>query len=652
MSLVLVGTSHRLSPVEERERDRRRPRGCGASSPRRWPTEARRSASRPAIAPSSTSWTRIPTRPRRARSEACSATEVELYRLRDEDAALHLFRVAAGLDSLVPGEGEILGQVRDGVRGGRARARCSTGSSGEALRAGKKVRTETAIAESPSSVSSAAAALAQQVFGDLDGLPRAARRRRRGERARGPEPRRARRVDRGGDEPYAGERATQLADAFDARAVPFDAARGRSSSRPTSSCPRRARPSRSCPADQVPDRKGRPLFVIDLAVPRDVDPAIAAARRLLPVRHRRSAGGRAREPERQLARGGARRGDRRARGESGSATGRRACDVVPAIASLRERAESIRSGELAKAESRLEGLSESERRTVESLTTQIVNKLLHVPIVRHEGGRGGRGLGLRRGRAAPVRPARRRRCCSASEAAEVGSRSRRPSWPRTRLRGPGIEIALVPITTAGDRDRTKPFGQIGERGRLRQGARGGAARRADRRRRALGEGHDLDGRRRPRRRRVPGAGGSSRRACAAPAGSSPGCGSGRRRCGAGRSCSRSSRRSRSSRCAGTSTRGCASAGSAGSTRSCSRRAGSTGSGSRARSATASTRRRCFPEAGQGALALQVRVGEEELVGGGERRRDGAPRRARARLRGRDRRRLPRADRRASRRRRR
>jgi glutamyl-tRNA reductase len=57
-------------------------------------------------------------------------------------------------------------------------------------------------------------------------------------------------------------------------------------------------------------------------------------------------------------------------------------EIVPAIASLRERAETIRSGELAKAESRLEGLSESERRTVESLTTQIVNKLLHVPIVR------------------------------------------------------------------------------------------------------------------------------------------------------------------------------------------------------------------------------------------------------------------------------
>ena len=61
---------------------------------------------------------------------------------------------------------------------------------------------------------------------------------------------------------------------------------------------------------------------------------------------------------------------------------RASLDVVPAIASIRERAERIRSGELAKAEGRLGGLSKSERQTVDSLTTQIVNKLLHVPIVR------------------------------------------------------------------------------------------------------------------------------------------------------------------------------------------------------------------------------------------------------------------------------
>ncbi|MGH3072915.1 MAG: NAD(P)-dependent oxidoreductase, partial [Gaiellaceae bacterium] len=91
-----------------------------------------------------------------------------LYRLRDEAAALHLFRVAGGLDSLVPGEGEILGQVKSAFE---------AGSPGpfldrlfrQALHAGRRVRLETAIGESPASVPSAAAALAQQVFDDLSG---------------------------------------------------------------------------------------------------------------------------------------------------------------------------------------------------------------------------------------------------------------------------------------------------------------------------------------------------------------------------------------------------------------------------------------------------------------------------------------------------
>ena len=131
----------------------------------------------------------------------------------DEAAALHLFRVAAGLDSLVPGEGEILGQVRDAFEAG-AHGPVLDRLFRQALHVGKKVRTETAIDESPASVSSAAAALAQQVFGELDGLPGAARRGRRGERARRPGARRARRDDRGGREPDAGERAEELADAF------------------------------------------------------------------------------------------------------------------------------------------------------------------------------------------------------------------------------------------------------------------------------------------------------------------------------------------------------------------------------------------------------------------------------------------------------
>ena len=100
-------------------------------------------------------------------------------------------------------------------------------------------------------------------------------------------------------------------------------------------------------------------------------------------------------------------------------------DVVPAIASLRERAETIRSGELAKAESRLEGLSESERRTVESLTTQIVNKLLHVPIVRMKEAAATEGTGyVEVARHLSASPRTDGRCARTrlGEAAEVGSR--------------------------------------------------------------------------------------------------------------------------------------------------------------------------------------------------------------------------------------
>ena len=261
--------------------------------------------------------------------------------------------------------------------------------------------------------------------------------------------------------------------------------------------------------------------------------------------------------------------------------------VVPAIASLRERAESIRSGELAKAEGRLEGLSESERRTVESLTTQIVNKLLHVPIVRMKEAAATEGAGYVEVARRPVRPARTRMLV------RVGSRGSRLALTQAELaadalRGPGIEIALVPITTAGDRDRTKPFGEIGERGvfvkELEEALLDGRIDVAVHSAKDM-TSTDADG-------LVVGAYLRARirgtRSAARP-GSSPGCGSERRRCGGGRSCSRSSRRSRSSRCAGTSTRGCASAASAAWTQSCSRRAASTGSASPPRSGTASTR---------------------------------------------------------------
>jgi glutamyl-tRNA reductase len=249
----------------------------------------------------------------------------------------------------------------------------------EALRVGKKVRTETAIAESPSSVSSAAAALAQQVFGELTGCSvllvgagEVSELAARALTARG--------ATIGAVTSRTQESASRLAEAFDARTVPFDDL-GRELEQVDVVVSSTSSPDTVLSRDQIPNRHGRPLFVIDLAVPRDVDPAVAELEDCylydiddLQAVVRESLSGRRREAERAEAI--VEQEAKRFRDWQAS------LHVVPAIASLRERAENIRSGELAKAEGRLEGLSESERRTVESLTTQIVNKLLHVPIVR------------------------------------------------------------------------------------------------------------------------------------------------------------------------------------------------------------------------------------------------------------------------------
>jgi glutamyl-tRNA reductase len=298
-----------------------------------------------------------------------------LYRLHDEAAALHLFRVAAGLDSLVPGEGEILGQVR---------AAFESGSPGpmldrvfrQALAVGKRVRTETAIGESPASVSSAAAALAAQVFGDLGGrrvlLVGAGR---MGELAA------ANLASRGARIAYVANRTREsgrrLADRFDGSAIALadipahlpevDVVVSSTSSAAT-----------ILRAEDVPARRGRPLFLIDIAVPRDLDPAIASLDGCflydiddLEAVVAETLAGRRVEAERaeQLV------------GEEGARFRRwqASLDVVPAIASLRARAEEIRRAELAKSAARL---SERERLALDSATTRILNKLLHLPTVR------------------------------------------------------------------------------------------------------------------------------------------------------------------------------------------------------------------------------------------------------------------------------
>jgi glutamyl-tRNA reductase len=381
MSVVLVGISHHQAPIELRER--------AALDSRRAADLAARLAGDhgEAVCLSTCNRTELyladesGEEAERKAEAALLALESELgpalYRLRDDAAALHLFRVAAGLDSMVPGEGEILGQVR---------AAHEAGATGpildrlfrQALHAGKKTRTQTAIGESPASVSSAAAALAEQVFGDLRGrsiLVIGAG--KVGEQA-------VRNLaSRGATIAFVAnrttDRAADLAGRFGGEAIPLDRvdAELKSADVVLSST---SAPGWILTRDQVeralPERKGRPLFLIDLAVPRDLDPAIHELDGCylydvddLEAVVAETLAGRRREAERAetiVAEEADRFREWRA-----------SLDVVPAIASLRARAEEIRAAELSRAK-----LSDSERRAADSVTAAVLNKLLHLPTIR------------------------------------------------------------------------------------------------------------------------------------------------------------------------------------------------------------------------------------------------------------------------------
>ena len=302
-----------------------------------------------------------------------------VYRLSDAAAAVHLFRVAAGLDSMVPGEGEILGQVR---------AAYEAGVSGplldrlfrQALHVGKKVRTQTAIAESPASVSSAAGALAQQVFGELDGRAilvigagKVSEQAARNLLSRGA--RIAWVANRSVD------RAAELAERFGGRALPLDDVEaelvGADVVVSSTSAPGFVL-TRVQVEQALRKRKGRPLFLIDLAVPRDLEPSIHELDGcyLYDIDDLQAV-----VAETMVARRSeAERAEALVLEEADEFRAWQASlDVVPAIASLRARAEEIRERELEKARGRL---SERELKAVESVTSSILNKLLHLPTVR------------------------------------------------------------------------------------------------------------------------------------------------------------------------------------------------------------------------------------------------------------------------------
>jgi glutamyl-tRNA reductase len=381
MSVVLVGISHHQAPIELRERAALDPERAGELARRLAGAEAE------AVCLSTCNRTELYLAAESAddaevKAEAALlALEAELgpalYRLRDEAAALHLFRVAAGLDSMVPGEGEILGQVR---------AAHDAGATGpildrlfrHALHAGKKARTETAIGESPASVSSAAAALAEQVFGDLrDRAVLVIGAGETGELAV------KSLVARGATIAFVAnrtaERARELTSQFGGTPISL-AEVERNLEHADVVLSSTSMPGWTLTLEQVARRlharRGRPLFLIDLAVPRDLDPSIHELDGCylydiddLDAVVAETLAGRRREAERAEAIVAA-EADRFRDWQA-------SLDVVPAIASLRARAEEIRRAELERAK-----LSGAERRAAESVTAAVLNKLLHLPTIR------------------------------------------------------------------------------------------------------------------------------------------------------------------------------------------------------------------------------------------------------------------------------
>jgi glutamyl-tRNA reductase len=381
MSVVLVGISHHQAPVELRERaaldlDRARELARTLAGERG-----------EAVCLSTCNRTELylaeesPEEAERKAEAALLALEQELgpalYRLRDEAAALHLFRVAAGLDSMVPGEGEILGQVRTAHEAG-ATGPILDRLFRDALHAGKKARTETAIGESPASVSSAAGALAEQVFGELEG--RAVLVIGAGETG---ELAVKSLVARGATIAFVAnrthERAEELTRRYGGTPLALEEVAGNlpdadvvvsSTTAPGWTLTRHA-VERTLHA-----RKGRALFLIDLAVPRDLEPSIHELDGCylydiddLEAVVAETLAGRRREAERAetiVAAEADRFRDWQA-----------SLEVVPAITSLRARAEEIRAAELERAK-----LSGAERRAAESVTAAVLNKLLHLPTIR------------------------------------------------------------------------------------------------------------------------------------------------------------------------------------------------------------------------------------------------------------------------------
>jgi glutamyl-tRNA reductase len=307
-----------------------------------------------------------------------------LYHLRQREALRHLFRVAASLDSMIVGETQILGQVKAAHATARATGTLR-GLLDEAITrsfsVAKRVRTETGIAASAVSVSYAAVELARKIFGTLDNkcilLVGAGKMSELAARHL---------LNNGGAQIFVANRtparAQELAEQLEGRAVPyeqfFDYAAQCDILLASTAAPhwilRKADAQRL-----LAERKNRPMFLIDISVPRNIDPEINKLDNLFlydidDLQQVVNANLKERLREAQ-------RGELIAEQEVDKFVRRlKTLEVVPTIVDLQAQLEQIRQQEIARVQAQLGSLTPEQRATVDALTQGIVNKFLHSPI--------------------------------------------------------------------------------------------------------------------------------------------------------------------------------------------------------------------------------------------------------------------------------
>jgi glutamyl-tRNA reductase len=391
MNLQLIGVNHKTAPVEVRERlaipESRLPEACAALAQHPGVQEGMiiSTCNRVELLAATKNGV-ADLRAFLSEYFHVQAAEFEphLYEFREQEAIRHVFRVASSLDSMVVGEPQILGQVKEAfavARGVGAVQSQLDGLLSRAFAVAKKVRTETAVGSSAVSVASVAVELAQKIFGSLQGktvylvgagkmIELAARHL----------------LAHGAGSIFVAnrthERARALAEKFNGQAMRFDQlyeTADRADIILTSTGAPVTIFRREHGEKFMARRKNRPMFFIDIAVPRDVDPALneidgifvydiddlqqavashVADRRKEAEHAEQIVDG---EVERYLLR-------------------LQTLDVVPTIVSLQDQFETIRQAEIDRVRGRLGAVSPEQELAIEALTRGIVNKIMHMPI--------------------------------------------------------------------------------------------------------------------------------------------------------------------------------------------------------------------------------------------------------------------------------